>query len=209
MNQDTNTVVDTTVTDAPFDLPTPEAAPVAAPKATKATKEEKAAAKAIKDAAKVVKEKPTPKLTVKEVVLAGLALQADSEANGSGKVPSDKDIVAQVNVLIPDNNCQSIAWYKNALKPAKGSSEAKIHFLDEDGTTTKAKETYFNGVIPPKVVRKNAPKVKIAASLAADADYTAKMDAWCEAQGMVAPFEMTPDMLAQFEDTLVAAAAAA
>jgi hypothetical protein len=202
MNQDTNTVVD-----APFDLPTPvaasEAATPKAPKAPKATKEEKAAAKAAKDAAK-----PAPKLTVKEVVLAGLALQAESEASSNGKVPSDKDIVAQVNVLIPDNNCQSIAWYKNALKPAKGSSEAKIHFLDEDGTTTQAKETYFNGVIPPKVARKNAPKVKIAASLAADADYTAKMDAWCEAQGMVAPFEMTPDMLAQFESTLVAAAAA-
>lgn len=212
MNQDTNTV------DLPFELPEAPALTDGQQKAAKTAKTAKAAAKAAAKAEKAEKAaekaanppkaKPEPKLTVKEVVLAGLALQADSEANDTGKVPSDKDIVAQVNKLIPDNNCQSIAWYKNALKPAKGATEAKIRFLDEDGTTTQAKATYFEGVIPPKGVRKNAPKAKIAASLAADADYTAKMDAWCEAQGMVAPFEMTPDMLAQFEATLIAESAA-
>jgi hypothetical protein len=222
MNQDTNTT-DLTAVDAPFELPEAPALTEAQQKAAdiKAEKEAQKAAKAAvkaekaaaKAAAKAEKEaaKPAPKepkLTVKEVVLAGLALQADSEANGTGKVPSDKDIVAQVNVLIPDNNCQSIAWYKNALKPAKGATEAKIKFLDEDGTTTQAKATYFEGVIPPKVVRRNAPKAKQTEAQAADADYAAKMDAWCEAQGMVPPFEMTPDMLAEFEATLVAEAAA-
>lgn len=223
MNQDTNTV-DLTAVDAPFDLPeapalteaqqkaaylkAEKAAAKAAKAAAKAAKAAKAAEKAAEKAANPPKAKPEPKLTVKEVVLAGLALQADSEANGTGKFPSDKDIVAQVNVLIPDNNCQSIAWYKNALKPAKGATEAKIHFLDEDGTTTQAKATYFEGVIPPKVVRKNAPKAKQTEAQAEDAAYAAKMDAWCEAQGMVEPYEMTPDMLAQFEATLVAEAAA-
>lgn len=210
MNDQATNTADLSNTDLPFELPeAPEAPALTEAQQKAAAKVAKAAAKAAKAAEKgEAKPKPEPKLTVKEVVLAGLALQADSEANGTGKVPTDKEIVAQVNVLIPDNNCQSIAWYKNALKPAKGATEAKIHFLDEDGTTTQAKATYFEGVIPPKVVRKNAIKAKIAASLAADADYAAKMDAWCEAQGMVAPFEMTPDMLAQFETTLIAESAA-
>ena len=223
MNDVTNTT-DLSNTDLPFELPeapaltdgqqkaadlkAAKAAEKAAKAAAKAAKAAEKAAKAAEQEANPPKPKPEPKLTVKEVVLAGLALQAASEAEGTGKVPSDKDIVAQVNKLIPDNNCQSIAWYKNALKPAKGATEAKIHFLDADGSTTQATATYFDGVIPPKVVRKNAPKAKQTEAQAEDAAYAAKMDAWCEAQGMVEPYEMTPDMLAAFEATLIEPATA-
>lgn len=162
------------------------------------------------------KPEVSPKLTVKEVVLAGLALDSagfavtDADhsvlttAGAEGSTPiTAKVIIDRLAKLIPGNNCTSIAWYKNALKPAKGSGEAKIRFLDTDGTTTIAEKVWTEGFIPAKAPRKNSAVAKALKASHDDKAYAEAMDEWARQQGINVDaeggYELTPEQLAQFE----------
>lgn len=221
----TETNVNATTADVPFDLPevnengnTP-----AQQKAADLAKEKKA-----KAPRKPKEPKPAaePKLTVKEVVLAGLALDAAglavTEANhavlatagAEDSTPiTAKVIIDRLATLIPGNSCTSIAWYKNALKPQKGSNEPKISFLDTDGTVTVATKVWVDGFVPPKAPRKNSTATKTAQASHDDKAYADAMDEWARQQGIDvdAPngYELTPEQLAQFEADFVAAQPAA
>lgn len=175
-----------------------------------------AAEKATKKARtpKEPKEAPAPKLTVKEVVLAGLALHeagfrtdpddaAVLTSVEDGNEINAKAIIDRLAVLVPGNNCTSIAWYKNALKPAKGTTEAKISFLDTDGTVTVATKVWAEGFVPPKAPRKNSVARKAKAAEHDDKAYADAMDEWARQQGINVDAEggytLTPEQLAAFE----------
>lgn len=167
------------------------------------------------------KPEVAPKLTVKEVVLAGLALDAaglavteDDHAvlttvGAEGSTPINaKVIIDRLATLIPGNNCTSVAWYKNALKPAKGASEPKISFLDTDGTVTIATKVWTEGFVPPKAPRKNSPASKTVQAAHDDKAYAEAMDAWARSQGINVDaeggYELSPEQLAAFEAQYVA-----
>lgn len=219
MTTETNT--ETTATDVPFDLPevnengnTP-----AQQKAADLANEKKA-----KEPRKPKEPKPAaePKLTVKEVVLAGLALDAaglavDAANNNvlvttgaEGSTPiTAKVIIDRLAVLIPGNNCTSIAWYKNALKPQKGSNEPKISFLDTDGSVTIATKVWVDGFVPAKAPRKNSVATKATQASHDDKAYADAMDEWARQQGINVDaeggYELTHGQLAQFEAEYTAA----
>lgn len=211
----TTETTETNTADVPFDLPevnengnTPaqqKAADLAKEKGAKAPRKPKEP-----------KPEVAPKLTVKEVVLAGLALDAAGlavteadhavlvTAGAEGSTPiTAKVIIDRLATLIPGNNCTSIAWYKNALKPQKGSNEPKISFLDTDGTVTIALKVWTEGFVPTKAPRKNSAVVKATQAAHDDKAYAASMDEWARQQGIDvdAPngYELTPEQLAQFE----------
>lgn len=212
---------DTTTTDAPFDLPevnengnTPaqqKAADLVNKKGAKAPRKPKEP-----------KPEAEPKLTVKDGVLAGLALDAAGlavtetdhavlvTAGAEGSTPiTAKVIIDRLAVLVPGNNCTSIAWYKNALKPQKGSNEPKISFLDTDGSVTIATKVWTEGFVPTKAQRKNSVATKMSQAAHDDKAYSDAMDEWASQQGINVDaeggYELTTEQLAQFEADYTAA----